>query len=315
MTNKIFMNRKTAEQVELISNSNGRFIILLADGAQKSYSESTFKKMFKAVEEPKAHEEPKEEPEVEAKSESKRPATEKAEEKATEQKASKTKKAEVKHEELTEEKKEKMIEKIQKLLSLAGNNPSEAEAAAALRKAQELMAKYSLSVSEASGKTYKYTSLPCHHYHNVAVRFPLANIISKSFRCKAILVGEIIHMFGREEDAKAAVECFNFCYAWMQRVGNKLIAEAREKTGTAKGVFNSYAAGVLKGLTTSLEEGCTTLAIVVPEDVTKNFEETYKNLGSCKRSMQFGEFNGAAYTKGLKDGKVMMGHRTIEVNL
>ena len=298
MTNKIFMNRKTAEQVELISNSNGRFTALFADGAQKSYSESTFKKMFKAVEEePKAHEE--------SKTEATRPATEKTVEQ----------KAEVKHEELTEEKREEMIEKIQKLLSLAGNNPSEAEAAAALRKAQELMAKYSLSASEASGKTYKYTSLPCHHYHNVAVRFPLATIISKSFRCKSILVGETIHMFGREEDAKAAVECFNFCYAWMQRVGNKLIAEAREKTGTAKGVFNSYAAGVLKGLTTSLEEGCTALAIVVPEDVTKSFEKTYKNLGSCKRSMQFSEFDGAAYTKGLKDGKVMMGHRTIEVNL
>lgn len=38
----------------------------------------------------------------------------------------------------------KIADKIQKLLSLAGNNPSQEEAQAALLKAQKLMAQYNI---------------------------------------------------------------------------------------------------------------------------------------------------------------------------
>lgn len=46
---------------------------------------------------------------------------------------------------MTDTKKAKIADKIQKLLALAGNNPSEEEAQAALLKAQELMAEYIIS--------------------------------------------------------------------------------------------------------------------------------------------------------------------------
>ena len=42
------------------------------------------------------------------------------------------------------ESREKILEKIEKLLALAGNNPSENEAISAALKAQELMAKYKI---------------------------------------------------------------------------------------------------------------------------------------------------------------------------
>jgi hypothetical protein len=41
-----------------------------------------------------------------------------------------------------------ILSKVQKLLALAGNNPSEAEAAAAMERAQELLAKYNLTMAQ-----------------------------------------------------------------------------------------------------------------------------------------------------------------------
>lgn len=52
MNMKIYMNKKNSENVTLIAvTADSRYIIETAAGAQKSYSESSFKKMFKFVEE------------------------------------------------------------------------------------------------------------------------------------------------------------------------------------------------------------------------------------------------------------------------
>lgn len=49
---KTYMNKKNSETVTLIAvTADSRYIIETAAGAQKSYSESSFKKMFKFIEE------------------------------------------------------------------------------------------------------------------------------------------------------------------------------------------------------------------------------------------------------------------------
>lgn len=48
---KIYMNKKNSENVTLIAITDDRYIIETAAGAQKSYSTSSFKKMFKFIEE------------------------------------------------------------------------------------------------------------------------------------------------------------------------------------------------------------------------------------------------------------------------
>lgn len=48
---KIYMNKKNSENVTLIAIADDRYIIETAAGAQKSYSASSFKKMFKFIEE------------------------------------------------------------------------------------------------------------------------------------------------------------------------------------------------------------------------------------------------------------------------
>lgn len=316
MTNKIFKNKKTFVEVELVSiTAEGRYIVMLDDGTQKSYSESSFKKMFKAVStaEAKVEEATTEEPATEE-TPAETETTEEPEAEAPKAEEQKTKKQKP-SKQLTAEDREKMIDKIKKLFALAGNNPSEQEAQAAMRKAQKLMAEYSISMSEDSEVKYEYTALACKHYHNVGYRVPLSQIIAKSFRCKPIMRGPIVHMFGRKEDAQAAVECFNFCYKWSHDRGNKLVIEAREKTGTGKGVFNSYIVGVLKGITVSLEEGCTALAIVVPQDVNDSFKETYKDCKTVKRGMRADTIDYDLYCKGVEDGKTLLNRRSLEVTL
>lgn len=48
---KIYMNKKNSENVTLIAITDDRYIIETAAGAQKSYSASSFKKVFKFIEE------------------------------------------------------------------------------------------------------------------------------------------------------------------------------------------------------------------------------------------------------------------------
>lgn len=47
----------------------------------------------------------------------------------------------------------RISDKIRKLMALAGNNPSEAEAAAAMAKAQELLASYNLDMAQLDQST------------------------------------------------------------------------------------------------------------------------------------------------------------------
>lgn len=81
---------------------------------------------------------------------------------------------------------EKIIKKIEKLFALAGNNPNEKEAEAALLKAQKLMAEYGIEQSQLTGEKITYATV----YSKVAphrINNTLAEVIAKSFSCKVII--------------------------------------------------------------------------------------------------------------------------------
>ena len=100
-------------------------------------------------------------------------------------------------------------EKIQKLLALAGNNPSDSEAKAAMLKAQELMFRYHIDNPE----TVEDDKV-------VAVYFDLKDrrktefvlmisvVVAQNFRCKTLHNGQKVYFFGFDADAKAAMEVF-----------------------------------------------------------------------------------------------------------
>ncbi len=204
-------------------------------------------------------------------------------------------------------KQNKIVEKIKKLLALAGNNPSEKEAQAAYAKAQALMAQYSIELSEESGEEVEIVAMPCEHPKNKGFRKPLAVIVSKNFRVKAFVSDETIMMFGEKTDVEIAVMVFNSAYKYACKRA-RVVKKGFEKCGKSTiGVYNSYYAGFLAGLKEILDEQCKALMIVTPKEVEDAWEERVKGMKKSSGGQRF--TNGVdydVYMKGLEEGKEHM---------
>lgn len=207
----------------------------------------------------------------------------------------------------------KIVDKIQKLLALAGNNPSEEEAQAAALMAQQLIAKYNVDLNNLSGEEQiQYKLMKATHSNNEGYRSWLAVVIADNFRCKPILLGPIIHFFGREGDVDACVEVFNYLYKVSHNKGLKLEREARKAGKNTHGVANTYWKGFIAGLKESLDKQCKALMIVTPQDVKDKFQERFSH---AKKSNRFGSrdtgFDRTAYEAGYSDGKSAMDKRSL----
>lgn len=202
---------------------------------------------------------------------------------------------------------EKMLEKVQKLLALAGNNPSEEEAKAAALKAQELIAQYNLDLSKLSPEEkIEYKLVKATHPNNNGYRSKLAVIIAPNFRCRAVLVGSDVHFFGRKDDAEACVAIYNYLYKTMRTAGARKEREARKAGQNTHGVANCYWLGFMEGLQDELASQCKALAIVVPEDVNSKFHERFTHLGKYKGGIHMKGHDAEAYNSGYLDGRRSM---------
>lgn len=207
----------------------------------------------------------------------------------------------------------KIADKIQKLLALAGNNPSQEEAETAALMAQKLIAKYNVDMSSLTGEQeIKYKLLKATHPNNNGYRSPLAVIIANNFRCKPILIGADVHFFGREVDVDACCEVFNYLYKVSRHNAIKLEREARKAGKNTHGLANTYWSGFMAGLQKSLDKQCKVLMIVTPQDVKDKFQERFPKVGSGSR---FGQrltgFDRDAYETGYADGKSAMDKRSL----
>lgn len=206
---------------------------------------------------------------------------------------------------------DKMLDKVRKLLALAGNNPSEKEAQAAALKAQKLIAQYNLVLPQDCGEKFIYKLVQAVHSNNEGYRKPLAVAIAENFRCKAIMVGNTVNFFGREADAEACVATFNYLYKVSHNTGLRMEREARKNGESTHGVANSYWRGFIIGIKDALGEQSKALAIVVPEDVKDNFNKEFPNLCKGTGGMRNTGFSYNAYNKGREDGRNSMGQRQL----
>lgn len=206
-----------------------------------------------------------------------------------------------------------ITDKIQKLLNLAGNNPNEQEAKAALLKAQELMAQYNVDMEGVhSEEDIKYelvaTKVKAHKLNNI-----LATIIGPSFACKVIIVDGKLSFFGRSDNAKASASACEFAFSVMKKGGDKATRDNGYQPGHtgAAHFYNSYVMGFLHGLKTSMDAQTVALAVVVPEDVKEEFEEKFTNRRSFKSTGIKAAYGRSAYEAGVKDGSNVMGKRAL----
>ena len=210
---------------------------------------------------------------------------------------------------------ERIADKIQKLLNLAGNNPSEEEAKAALLKAQKLMAEYNLSQEDLNGgEKISYSLELCKLRVNPRSKVTSV-IIANAFACKVIIHDNHLCFFGREDNAKAAKSSMEFIHKTMERGMN---AECRKHglTGTAQAgaslIYNAYAKGFIEGLKQAVDAQCVALAVVVPPDVKDEFSKKFPKLKTVGSRMVSGGQYRDSYIKGQQDGRSAMGKRSLE---
>lgn len=206
--------------------------------------------------------------------------------------------------------KESVVEKIKALLALsdADRNNSEEEAKAAMLKAQELMAKYEISMEEVSTEDEEqYSHEVCEHKWDYAYRVPLANVLSKNFRCMLYMSGKKIVFMGHPSDAQICKATFEYAYRFIMRKGNSVYNKRYSMGRPTKGVFNSYAHGFISGLQEAFDAQCTALAIVTPQDVVDEFKKASEGWKS-KKTKNIGDdvTSGEAWREGREDGKSFM---------
>lgn len=208
---------------------------------------------------------------------------------------------------------EKIIDRIKKLLSLAGNNPNSAEAGAAALKAQELMAKHGVSVETCEDDIPEKIDIVTVQTDSGAKwKRSLATVIAQNFRCKTFTYGKkTIAFYGKETDAKAAMEVFNFLLHTGHKLAMKARADLKKQTGLGDGAYNSFALGFLHGVKEKLDEQCKALMIVIAPEVETEFAEFIK--GAKTSSNSFNQpINPNLFNRGKREGRDAMSSRQLE---
>lgn len=211
----------------------------------------------------------------------------------------------------------KIADKIQKLLNLAGNNPNEEEAQAALLKAQKLMAQYNVDL-ESLGDGKK--ELKCSLELTKVKANPRDNqvhiIIANAFACKPIIsCGRHLMFFGREDNAKAAKSCMEFIHKTMERGIRRICREYGLESSErgASAIYNGYAKGFIEGLRDTVGAQTVALAVVVPEDVKEAFAKKFPNVSQYKsKSTTWDPSYMNAYHQGKQDGRSAMNKRSLQ---
>lgn len=220
---------------------------------------------------------------------------------------------------MTEKVNNSILIKIQKLLSLSNDKAAtESEAKSAALAAQKLLAKYNLDINTIdvadNEKEIVEAEIASSEYKNYAWAPRLAVIISKNYCCKFWVItsgrNTIISLvfYGFKGHTEVAKSVFNYLF----NVGNNLaLAYCREyskKYGHSRGVYNSYVMGFLAGIKAVLDEQCTALKIVIPEEVEEGYKE--QHFAGTHKTVRMNINNDSnIYSKGFADGKAAFGNR------
>lgn len=214
------------------------------------------------------------------------------------------------------DKENKVVDKIEKLLALAGSD-NENEARDAMTKARELMAKYEIKREQLHEGQEE--ERPVVHYTSPAFRDDwcqmVASVIADNSRCRAITTSYRrsggayrIKFFGYDEDAEICINIFNYAVKVIRKRFATLRAiytdAGREFTRNEK---MNYVEGFCYGLEKNFEEQKAqnesfALVLVTPPDVVEyvdNIPGLKANEGrSYETSKEYAILRKAGYIDG-----------------
>ena len=206
--------------------------------------------------------------------------------------------------------KDSVLEKIHKLLALAGNNPSEEEAKAAMLKAQELMLKYHIDNPETV-EDDRVVSV----FYDLGTRLKtefvlmISVVVANNFRSKTVHSGQRVYFIGFDADAKAAMEVFVYLLNFSDASHARYFS-VNKRTAQAD---TDWRYGFIVGLHTAFNsrKGYE-LMIRVPQKVLEVFDALDKtDEGRGSSDTRPNSIKGA-FTDGFRRGRESMDKREIE---
>lgn len=217
----------------------------------------------------------------------------------------------------------KIADKIRKVLAKATNNPSQGEAEAALLKAQELLLKHGMSMSDlqVGGENSKeiikegahdLTRVPWWYY-------PLAKVLGDNFRCYTYIeqgykygngVTSSYHkasrivFLGLKDDVETCKACFHYAMMYIQYQTQRVRRKVRKQGRDTSGVANDYIIGFIKGLEDKFKEqvavNCWALVLMKDSEVTEEYDKLSLTNSKTKFKRRM---DPEAYNLGYQHGK------------
>lgn len=206
----------------------------------------------------------------------------------------------------------KIIEKIQKLLVLSESS-NENEAQLSMLKAQELLAKYKLSLKEVN-EFKVFNSAIKEKVSNVSFtkakwKAQLARVIANNFGCYHYFKTRKIHtitFFGREEDIVVCNIVLEYAVDCVNNEVKRLRYQYSKDGYSTSGLENDYALGFIFGLREKFEEQKKAnqewgLVLVKDKEVVEAHDQI-KFKRTINTSTQY-QGHSDAYFKGHEDGE------------
>lgn len=216
------------------------------------------------------------------------------------------------------EKLEKMLDRVRKLLALAGNNPSEEEAISASLKAQELIAKYNLDLTDLEKVELEIGTSEFYTGVDKSWKYGLASVVANNFRVCCYWLGKrTVVFYGYKQDTEVASMTYEYLFKTGEKGARAACRKAVKEYGTETGVYYSYTRGFTSGVQSALEAQSTALMVITPPEVKESYEE-HKTKNNMKTMGKYrnGSENGVdrnAYNNGFSDGKTAGGSRGINI--
>lgn len=205
-----------------------------------------------------------------------------------------------------------IVEKIKKLLALSKSG-NEHEAEMSMLKAQELLAKYKLSIKEVEDFKVKSSNVQAKKsditFTSAKWKGQLSFIIADNFGCYCYLSTYRTHLIvflGREEDVNICNIVMRYAVDCIESGAGKIKYKYVKAGYSTRGIVNDYAAGFIYGLNSKFEEQKKAnkewgLVLMKDQDVSEAYN-SIKFKGSINTNTAFrGNFD--IYEEGIKDGK------------
>lgn len=208
----------------------------------------------------------------------------------------------------------KMMETIKKLLRTSmDSGATENEARLASLKAQKLMAKYNIEITDVEEQEEDISYTVIETGFGNKWKYSLATIVARNFCCKFFTIGtNKMAFYGYNHNTAVAKEVFNFLFNVGNRLATRHYNNLRYLGEETKGVKNSFLIGYVRGIASVLDQQCRALLLITPKKV----EETYKEMTSESefktRNTRTAYNEGKSYEEGYKQGKQTAESRYIE---